>query len=179
MSEEFTKFLTVYNETKKIVVLTEFEDLYDRIQSVYKNVPGFPKKFKVLYEDKDMEEYVDLDSPIQLMDRNCISKVKMRKIKKTLMKRLHQGMIYCRTILLKAVSATFGPRTMFKQQSLSFHVVSKTFITQNYLVLISSNILCFSCLCPFCLALFACFQARANTILKKEDIGEKVSYDVC
>ena len=69
MSEEFTKFLTVYNETKKIVVLTEFEDLHDRIESVYKNVPGFPKKFKVLYEDKDMEEYVDLDSPIQLMDR--------------------------------------------------------------------------------------------------------------
>ena len=69
MSEEFTKFLTVYNETKKIVVLTEFEDLYDRIQSVYKNAPGFSKKFKVLYEDKDMEEYVDLDSPIQLMDR--------------------------------------------------------------------------------------------------------------
>ena len=26
-------------------------------------------KFKALYEDKDMEEYVDLDSPIQLMDR--------------------------------------------------------------------------------------------------------------
>ena len=69
MSEEFTKFLTVYNETKKIVVLTEFEDLHDRIESVYKNIPGFPKKFKVLYEDKDMEEYVDLDSPIQLLNR--------------------------------------------------------------------------------------------------------------
>ena len=44
MSEEFTKFLTVYNETKKIVVLSEFEDLYDRIKSVYKNVSGFPPK---------------------------------------------------------------------------------------------------------------------------------------
>ena len=69
MSEEFTKSLTVYNETKKIVVVSEFEDLYDRIQNVYKNVPGFPKELKVLYEDKDMEEYVDLDLPIQLMDR--------------------------------------------------------------------------------------------------------------
>ena len=56
----------------------------------------------------------------------------MRKIKKTLMKRHHQGMIYFITILLKAVSATFGPITMlFKQQSLSFHVVSETFIAQN------------------------------------------------
>ena len=94
---------------------------------------------------------------------NFISKVKMRKIKKTLMKRHHQGMIYFRTILLNAVSATFGPITMlFKQQSLSFHVVSETFIAQIYLVFISSNILCFFYLCPFCLELFACFQARDN-----------------
>ena len=46
MSEEFTKFLTVYSETKKIVVLSEFEDLYNTIQSVYKNLPGFPKKIQ-------------------------------------------------------------------------------------------------------------------------------------
>ena len=32
------------------------------------------------------------------------------------------------SVSLKVVSATFGPITMFKQQSLSFHVVSKTFI---------------------------------------------------
>ena len=31
------------------------------------------------------------------------------------------------------VSATFGPRPMFKHQLLSFHVASKTFITQNNL----------------------------------------------
>ena len=46
MSEEFTKFITVYNETKKIVVLSEFEDLYDRIKNVYKNESGFPKDSK-------------------------------------------------------------------------------------------------------------------------------------
>ena len=28
-----------------------------------------PQKIKVFYEDKDMEEYKNLDSPIQLMDR--------------------------------------------------------------------------------------------------------------
>ena len=69
MSEEFTKFTTVYNETKKIMVLSEFEDFYEGIKNVYKNESGFRKRFKVMYEDKDMEEYVDLDSPIQLMDR--------------------------------------------------------------------------------------------------------------
>ena len=98
----------------------------------------------------------------------------MRIIKKTLIKRHHKGMIYLRTILLKAASATFAPITMFKQQSLSFHIVSKTFITQNFLVFISSNILCFSCLCAFCLALFACFQARDNRgkhNFENEEIG--------
>ena len=38
---------------------------------------------------------------------------------------------------------------MFKQQSLSFDVVSKIFITQNYLVFIPSNILRFSSLAHF------------------------------
>ena len=43
--------------------------------------------------------------------------------------------------ILKVVSATFEFITMFKQKSLSFHVVSKTFITQNYLFVIPKNIL--------------------------------------
>ena len=46
--------------------------------------------------------------------------------------------------ILKVSCATFGAITMFKEQSLSFHLVSKTFITQNYLVFIPSNIYCFS-----------------------------------
>ena len=50
---------------------------------------------------------------------------------------------------------------MYKQQ-LSFHVVSKTFVTQNYLVFIPSNSICFSC--PHCsfLACLAHFQPRDN-----------------
>ena len=82
MSEEFTKFITVYNKTKKIWVLREFEDLYDRIKNVYKNVSGFLKRFKDLYEDKDMEEYVDLDSPIQLMYRKSNKLLIKREYKK-------------------------------------------------------------------------------------------------
>ena len=38
---------------------------------------------------------------------------------------------------------------MFKQQSLSLHVVSKIFITQNYLPVIHTNILRFTCLAQF------------------------------
>ena len=51
---------------------------------------------------------------------------------------------------LKVVSATFGPITMFKQQSLSF--VSKIFMTHRYLVFILSNIFQFFCLYCSCLA---------------------------
>ena len=60
----------------------------------------------------------------------------------------------------KEVTATFGPITIFKQQSLSFHVVSKTFITQNYLVFITRSILCFSCLYRSCLALSCTFSTQ-------------------
>ena len=60
---------------------------------------------------------------------------------------------------LKVLSATFGPIKMFKKQLFSFHVVSKTFITQNYLFVIPSNILHFSCLyCSF----LAYFKPRDN-----------------
>ena len=82
MSEEFTKFITVYNKTKKIWVLREFEDLYGRIENVYKNVSGFLKRFKDLYEDKDMQEYVDLDSPIHLMYRKSNKLLIKREYKK-------------------------------------------------------------------------------------------------
>ena len=49
-------------------------------------------------------------------------------------------------ISLKVESTTFGPILISKQQSLSFQVVSTTFITQNYHVFIASNILCFFCI---------------------------------
>ena len=45
------------------------------------------------------------------------------------------------SLLLKALSTTFELMTLFEQQSLSFHVVSKAFITQNYRFVIPNNIL--------------------------------------
>ena len=42
--------------------MTEFK-VFTKMYQVSQN------KFKALYEDKDMEEYVDLDSPIQLLNR--------------------------------------------------------------------------------------------------------------
>ena len=72
-------------------------------------------------------------------------------------------------VYLKVESATFRPIKMFKKQSLSFHVVSKTFITQNYLFVIPSNILRFSCLYRSFLAHFK--PIEASTILKNNIIA--------
>lgn len=69
MAEEYTKFIVIYNDSEKIVRIKEFEDLFDAIKIAFKNMLTFPQQFKILYEDEDMNEFVDLDSPIQLLDR--------------------------------------------------------------------------------------------------------------
>ena len=71
-------------------------------------------------------------------------------------------------VYLKVVSATFRPIKMFKKQSLSFHVVSKTFITQNYLFVIPSNILRFSCLYRSFLAHFNPRDNRGKHDVEKQ-----------
>ena len=86
--------------------------------------------------------------------------------------------------VLKVVSTTFGPITMYKQQPLSFHVVPKTFITQNHLVFnsIPGTILRFFCVYCSCLARVAHFQpeiTEANILLKKNIIAGYYTDDVC
>ena len=79
---------------------------------------------------------------------------------------------------LKVVSATFGPIKMFEKQSLSFHVVSKTFITQNYLFVIPSNILRFSCLYHSFLAHFKPRDNRGKHDFEKQCYCGNYSDDV-
>ena len=69
MAEEYTRFIVIYNDTKKIVQIKKFEDLFDVIKTAFKNLLTFPQQFKTLYEDEDVNEFLDLDSPIQLLDR--------------------------------------------------------------------------------------------------------------
>ena len=79
---------------------------------------------------------------------------------------------------LKVVFGTFGPIKMFKKQSLSFHVVSKTFITQNYLFVIPSNILRFSCLYRSFLAHFNPRDNRGKHDFEKQYYCGNYSDDV-
>ena len=60
---------------------------------------------------------------------------------------------------------------MFKQHSLSFHVVCKTFITQNYLFVIPNNILRFPCLIALVLHILKQEIIEANTTLKNYFCG--------
>ena len=69
---------------------------------------------------------------------------------------------------LKIVSTTFGPIAMSKLQSLSFHVVSKTFIRQNYLFVIPNNILRFTCLYRSCVAHFKTRDNRGKHNFEKQ-----------
>ena len=79
---------------------------------------------------------------------------------------------------LKVLSATFGPINMFKKQWLSFHVVSKTFITQNYLCVIPSNILRFSCLYRSFLAHFKPRDNRGKHDFEKQCYCGNYSHNV-
>ena len=43
--------------------------MYDGVKSASRNHPHFPQQFAVQFVHKDVEEYIDLDSPIQLLER--------------------------------------------------------------------------------------------------------------
>ena len=87
-----------------------------------------------------------------------------------LRKRSKNASIFLNNWLLKVVSATFWPITMFKGQSLLFHVVSETLITQNYLFVIPNNVVRFTCLYRSCHILRQ-KMIEANTILKSNIIA--------
>ena len=63
---------------------------------------------------------------------------------------------------------------MFKQQPLSFHEVSETFITQNYLFVIPNNILCFTCHYCSCLAHFKTGGNRGKHSSEKNNIVVRI-----
>ena len=43
--------------------------MHDHVRSSFRNHPHFPQQFTVQFVHKDVEKYIDLDSPIQLLDR--------------------------------------------------------------------------------------------------------------
>ena len=95
-----------------------------------------------------------------------------------LRKRSKNASIFLNNWLLKVVSATFWPITMFKGQSLLFHVVSETLITQNYLLVIPNNVVRFTCLLSL-LSHFKTKDDRGKHNFEKQYYCGNYSDDVC
>ena len=55
------------------------QDLW-QIKEKFQILPNFPKIFRVQYEDKDLETMVDLDSPIQLVNKSSNILIVMEEI---------------------------------------------------------------------------------------------------
>ena len=68
MTEPVT-FLVKYGISRKLTKVKGFEDLYDDVKSAFRNHPHFPRQFTLKFVHKDVEEYIDLDSPIQLLEQ--------------------------------------------------------------------------------------------------------------
>ena len=62
-------FVVIYGILWKLIKVKGFEDLYDDVKSAFRNQPNFPQQLTVQFVHKDVEEYIDLDSPIQLLKR--------------------------------------------------------------------------------------------------------------
>ena len=68
MTEPVT-FAVKYGISRKLIKVKDFEDLKHDLRSAFRNHPYFPQQFTVQFIHKDVEEYIDLDSPIQFFDR--------------------------------------------------------------------------------------------------------------
>ena len=72
MSKEKVKFVVTLKNSKKVVSCANhnFAKIYDKIKEKFQTLPNFTKIFRVQYEDRDVETMIDLNSPIQLINRS-------------------------------------------------------------------------------------------------------------
>ena len=62
-------FTVTYTNFRKVVQCKEYANIYDDVALKYSNYPIFPRRIKLQYEDKEVNDFIDLDSPIQLDKR--------------------------------------------------------------------------------------------------------------
>ena len=72
MSKEEVKLVVTFKSSKKVVPCANynFAKICDKLKEKFQTLPNFPKIFRVQYEDKDVETMIDLDRPIQLVNRS-------------------------------------------------------------------------------------------------------------
>ena len=62
-------FIVTYKNLRKVVQCKEYANIYDDVALKFSNCPIFPRRIKLQYEDKKVNDFIDLDSPIQLDQR--------------------------------------------------------------------------------------------------------------
>ena len=64
-----TPFIVTYKNFRKVVQCKEYANIYDDAALKFSDCPIFPRRIKLQYEDKEVNDFIDLDSPIQLDQR--------------------------------------------------------------------------------------------------------------
>ena len=64
-----TPVIVTYKNFRKVVQCKEYADIYYDVALKFSNFPIFPKCIKLQYEDKEVNDFIDLDSPFQLDQR--------------------------------------------------------------------------------------------------------------
>ena len=64
-----TPFIVTYKNFRKVVQCKEYANIYDDVALKFSNCPIFPRRIKLQYEGKEVNDFIDLDSPIQLDQR--------------------------------------------------------------------------------------------------------------
>ena len=66
---EVTKFSVTFGKFRKCNSVSHEADLYDLIQEKFKSCPKFLKAIQIQFEEEGVDEFVNLDSPLQLSQR--------------------------------------------------------------------------------------------------------------
>ena len=64
-----TLFIVTYKNFRKVVQYKEYANIYDDVALKFSDCPIFPRRTKLQYEDKEVNDFMDLGSSIQLDQR--------------------------------------------------------------------------------------------------------------
>ena len=60
-----TPFIVTYENFRKVVQCKEYANICDDVALKFSKCPIFPRRIKLQYEDKEVNNFIDLGSPIQ------------------------------------------------------------------------------------------------------------------
>lgn len=66
---QHVNFIVKFGISKKLFTLFGLRETFDLVENAFKCPENFPSKFKLQFMDEDVNELINLDSAIQLHDR--------------------------------------------------------------------------------------------------------------